>query len=363
MRKLLCLALVLLLMFPSAATHVVIPPEPRAMVMLDMLTGRVLLEKNKDEQLPVASTTKIMTALLTLEQPNPDEYFVVDSDAIKVEGSSMGLREGDSVTLYTLAVGMMMSSGNDAAHAAAVKIAGSVEAFAVMMNERAADIGMTNTNFTTPSGLDYGDPYSSAHDMGLLAAEALKNEQFAEIVRQQSIQVAYGNPPYNRTLSNHNRLLDMYPEANGIKTGFTERSGRCLVSSATVEGQTLVTVTLDCADDFNVHKQLYTEMFDSMTFIDCGRYLSGLSIPVVGGESGRVGVELAWQLGAHMTVGEVESYKLEVLAPPFLYAPVEKGQTIGEAVLMLDGVKLGQVPLLAASDVEYKEREKFLGIF
>ena len=182
----------------------------------------------------MASTTKIMTALLTLEQGGLDDYFQVDSDAIRVEGSSMGLQEGDSVSLRALAYGMLLASGNDGANAAAVRIAGSIPAFVERMNARAAEIGMADTRFATPSGLDDPGHYSTAYDMALLAREALQSPLFAEICAQSKAVVQYGNPPYNRWLTNHNRLLREYPGTIGVKTGFTKASGRCQIGRAHV---------------------------------------------------------------------------------------------------------------------------------
>ena len=156
----------------------------KAAILMDARTGKILYEKNSGQIMQMASTTKIMTTLLSIESGNLDESFVVDSNAIKVEGSSMGLVEGDVVTKRALCYGMMLPSGNDAANATAVKIAGSIENFAVLMNNRAKEIGMNNTSFVTPSGLDdYTDyHYSTAYDMALLTKEALKNPIFKEIV-------------------------------------------------------------------------------------------------------------------------------------------------------------------------------------
>ena len=172
MRRFIAVAMVLIMAMPlnALAADGLAASGAKGAVLLDAASGRIFSEKDSHERLPVASTTKIMTALITLDQPNLDETFVVDSDAIMVEGSSMGLVQGDIVTLRTLVWGMMLASGNDAANAAAVRIAGSTDAFVKMMNERAASLGMEDTLFTSPSGLEAGgEPYSSAYDMALLA--------------------------------------------------------------------------------------------------------------------------------------------------------------------------------------------------
>ncbi|HCC34391.1 MAG TPA: D-alanyl-D-alanine carboxypeptidase, partial [Ruminococcaceae bacterium] len=213
-------------------------------VLIEPVTGRVLFEKNKDERRSMASTTKIMTALLAAESGRLEEPFTVTSQMINVEGTSMGLKSGDQVTLSALVYGMMLASGNDAANAAAVFLGGTQSGFAKLMNARAREIGMTGTNFVTPSGLDDDEHYTTAHDMALLAAEAMKNPVFLKAASSLSAQVQIGNPPIKRTYSNHNRLLREYKGANGVKTGFTKKSGRCLVSSAERDGISLIAVTL-----------------------------------------------------------------------------------------------------------------------
>ncbi|MBQ4100232.1 MAG: D-alanyl-D-alanine carboxypeptidase, partial [Oscillospiraceae bacterium] len=200
-------------------------------VLIEMQTGKVLYEKNAHQKLSMASTTKIMTALLTLESQNLDTYFTVNPKVIQVEGTSMGLLEGDQVTLRALAYGMLLASGNDAANSAAVAVGGSIDAFVAMMNERAKLLGMKNTSFKTPSGLDDDGHYSTAYDMALLASAALSNPDFVEICSKETAKIKYGNPPYDRWLKNHNKLLTGYDGTISVKTGFTKKSGRCLVSA------------------------------------------------------------------------------------------------------------------------------------
>ena len=215
-----------------------------AAVVMDADNGRLLYAQNPDKRLANASTTKIMTALLTLEEPEQDRYFTVDPDAIRVEGTTMGLQPGDSVTLHQLAAGMLLPSGNDAAGAAAVEIAGSEEAFVRRMNRRAEELGLTNTQYRNPSGLDAPGHYSSARDLATLAAHALENEDFADIVSQQEMRMAFGNPPYNHSIYTTNKLLERYPPAIGVKTGYTEDAGLCLVTAAEQDGTRLIVVTL-----------------------------------------------------------------------------------------------------------------------
>ena len=317
-------------------------------VLIEVASGRVLLEQNCHERLPNASTTKIMTALITLEQSELDTPFIVDSDAIKVEGSSMGLTEGDEVTLRTLAWGMLLSSGNDAANAAAVKIAGSIDAFCDLMNQKAAELGMKDTHFSSPSGLESGEHYTTAYDMALLAREALKNDDFALMTRSKSAKLYYGNPPYHRWLTNHNRLLWQNEDCIGIKTGFTKKAGRCLVSAAEREGLTLIAVTLNCPDDFNIHHAVCDAAFEKLKFVSFEDMLGQLSVPVTGSVEQRVAVKPLWQPGAFLTEQESGHVKFCITMQPFIYAPADEGSIVGEAKLLLDDTTLSVTPLVTA---------------
>ena len=336
--------------FQAAAAWPQALTQAKGAVLIEAASGRVLAEHRCHEPMPNASTTKIMTALLTLEQEELDESFVVDAAAIRTEGSSIGLLEGDQATLRTLAWGMLLASGNDAANAAAVRIDGSLEAFCGRMNRRAAELGMKDTHFCSPSGLDVGDHHTTAYDLALLTREALSNDDFAEMVRSKSAKLCYGNPPYHRWLTNHNRLLWQYEDCIGVKTGFTKAAGRCLVSAAERSGLTLIAVTLNCPDDFNVHRQLYEEAFSALEFLDVSDTLGSLSVAVTGAEQERGPVEPLWTPGAYLTAGERSHYQLSVRLEPFLYAPVRKGQPAGEITLTLEGVPLSVVPLIAAEE-------------
>ena len=239
-----------------------------AAVLISADTGEIIYSVNCDKKLPMASTTKIMTTLLLIESGNLDEEFVVDSETIKVEGSSMGLVEGDTVTKYDLCCGMLLPSGNDAANASAVKIAGSIEAFAELMNKRAAEIGMTKSFFVTPSGLDGTSHGASAFDMALLAREALKNDIFREICSKETVKLSFGNPPYDRWLKNTNKLLSMYDGVYGVKTGFTDEAGRCLVSACERDGKNLICVTLNDKNDWQDHIAMYNYGFKQVHLLD-----------------------------------------------------------------------------------------------
>ena len=260
-----------------------------AYIVMEATTGRVLCGQNIHERLAMASTTKIIGAMMVLEQPNLDESFTVDPDAIRVEGSSMGLQEVDSVSLYALACGMLLPSGNDAANAAGVRLYGSIEGFVQAMNQRAQELGLHNTHYVTACGLDAEGHYSTAFDLAKLTRVALQNEDFAFICSQSSMKVKFGNPPYERWLQNYNRLLELYPDCIGVKTGFTDDAGRCLVSAAERDGMTLICVTLDAQDDWNLHASLYDQCFQDYSMQPLPQ--SHASVTLAGGELQQNGIE------------------------------------------------------------------------
>ncbi len=329
-----------------------------AAVVMDADSGRLLYAQNPDKRLANASTTKIMTALLTLEQPDQDRYFTVDSDAIQVEGTTMGLQPGDSVTLHQLAAGMLLPSGNDAANAAAVEIAGSEEAFVRLMNQRAAELGLENTQYRNPSGLDAEGHYSSARDLAILAAHALENEDFADIVSKQEIRMAFGNPPYNRSLYTTNKLLERYPYAIGVKTGYTDDAGLCLVTAAEKDGTWLIIVTLNGKDDVNTHMRLYEHFFPLLARVDLSGFTEGLSVPVTGGTRDSVAAVPAAEPEAALLEREYDELTREVELPQFVYAPVQAGQVLGEIRLLSGDKVVWQSALVADSDVPALTRER-----
>ncbi|MFV0496566.1 MAG: D-alanyl-D-alanine carboxypeptidase family protein [Candidatus Fimivivens sp.] len=319
-------------------------------VLIEASSGRVLFEKDSHEKLLNASTTKIMTAILTLEQEGLDDTFMVNPNAIKVEGSSMGLQEGDQVTLRTLAWGMLLASGNDAANAAAVRVDKNLDSFVERMNRKAKEIGMKDTCFSSPSGLEVGEHYTTAYDLAMLSRYALKNDDFSEMVRSKSAKLYYGNPPYHRWLTNHNRLLWQSEDCIGIKTGFTKAAGRCLVSAAERNGLTLIAVTLNCPNDFSIHKSIYDQSFDQLEFVEFEDMLGQLSVPVTGSTEQRVGVKALWAPGAYLTAQERTHVRLNIALESFIYAPAQQGQVVGHATVMLGDQPLSVTPLVTAQD-------------
>ncbi len=317
-------------------------------------TGEVVYEKNAHFRRSMASTTKIMTALLTAEQGTPERVVTVTEQMAMVEGTSMGLLPGDKVSFHDLIYGMLLASGNDAANTAAISIDGSIEKFALRMNKKAKQIGMANTNFVTPSGLDDENHYSTAYDMALLGCYALKNAVFSKACSSGSAKLCYGNEPYIRYLSNHNRLLRMYDGAIGIKTGFTKKSGRCLVSAAQRGGVTLVCVTLNAPDDWNDHKRLLDYGFEQTKLNTLDITLPELII--AGGTEALAQLELANPL-VFASLSATGRFENRIMLKHFEFAPVSKGETVGSVQVMLGGKIVASSDILVSADVIAKTVE------
>lgn len=328
------------------------PSEPSvsavSAVLINADTGGTIFEKNADEKRAVASTTKIMTALLTLESGQLDRRFTADSMAIRVEGTSMGLREGDIVTRRALCYGMLLPSGNDAANAAAVDISGSLSAFADKMNEKAAQLGMSDSHFVTPSGLDAPEHYSTARDMAKLTRAALKNEDFRAICGLTSATLEFGNPPYSRTLYNSNKLLKQYEGCIGVKTGFTDSARRCLVSAAERGGVTLIAVTLNAPDDWNDHKKLFDYGFSLVKPQEIP--IESVSADVIGGTVQKVRAVPDDSAVVGLTASEAGEIRTEYRVPAFVYAEISAGDCIGYVEIYYKEELLRSIPLRAEND-------------
>lgn len=349
-KRVFLLAVCLMIALPVRALAAQPSLSAQSAVLMAADTGKLLFTQNSQERLPMASTTKIMTALLALESGDLDAVFTVDPQAIQVEGSSMGLQKGDQVTMRVLAYGMLLQSGNDGANAAAVRIAGSTAAFAELMNQRAQEIGMLNTHFVTPSGLDDEQHYTTAEDMARLARVALQNPDFLEICSASTAKVSYGNPPYDRWMTNHNRLLREYSGCIGVKTGFTKKSGRCLVSAAERDGVRLIAVTLNAPSDWADHKALLDYGFSICSAVELPMP-EEVTIPVVGGTTSQLKLRASQSVSIAVTAEELDQIEIKYFVPRFCYAPVEQGEVIGYAQYRLHGETLRSVPLEATQSV------------
>ena len=347
----LCFALLAAAAFSPLHVSAAAPQvSAKAAVLVNADDGSVLYAKNEHEHLAIASTTKIMTSLLALEAASADDKTVtITPEMIRVEGSSMYLHAGDRLTLRDLAAGMLAVSGNDAANAAAIAVSGTTDRFADRMNEKAAMLGMKDTHFVTPSGLDDAEHYSSASDMAVLARAALQNDDFAAIVRQKSLKVHFLNPDETRSYINHNKLLSLYPCCTGIKTGFTSKAGRCLVSSAEKDGVRLIAVTLSDPNDWNDHEELLDYGFSRLRSLPIDDSGFQAEANVVGGV--RASVAVTGTKGVDAVVGADAKLQRTVELPRFVYAPVRAGEVLGSVRYDCDGKTVARTDIIAVRDV------------
>lgn len=343
-QRLICAALAAMLLAGSGRAA---STSAASAALIEQSSGRVLYQQNADEERLIASITKIMTAVVALEHADKGRSYTVTAEDM-AEGSSMYLRPGDVLRLEELLYGLMLASGNDAALAVAHCVSGDLEAFVSLMNETARRLGMTHTHFTNPNGLDAEGHYSSARDMAVLGAYALKNQDFRRIVSTASITIG------ERYLANHNKLLRMCEGCVGIKTGFTKAAGRTLVSAATRDGMTLVCTTLNDGNDWQDHMALLDYGFAHYrmeTAVPAGRVLA--SVLVRKGTAVSVPLAAAADLCYPLTGDE----KLTVVArvPLSVPAPVMPGQAIGEVCAYLEGEEVAKVELMAAAPSAKRE--------
>lgn len=314
-------------------------------IVVDGLTGRVLYEKNADKRSLIASTTKIMTALVVCEQCNVLDRVAIPKEAVGIEGSSIYLKEGEILTVQELLYGMMLHSGNDAATALAIYCGGTVEGFAQLMNDKAHRLGLKNTHFVNPHGLDAPDHYSTAEDLARLADYAMENPLFSRTVSAKTVTIG------DRYLRNHNKLLWQVEGADGVKTGFTKAAGRILVSSAERQGRRIIAVTINAPDDWKDHKTLIEEAFSRyrvQTLITKGEHLGTLE--VAGGTAGQVELLAADDFAFAMAEGE--KWELTLPDPGFVYAPIARGQMAGYAHISVNGTAVGKIALEYGDTVE-----------
>ena len=323
----------------------------RRAYVLDAVSGRELFARDPDERSLIASTTKIMTALIVCEQCNVLDRMRIPKEAVGIEGSSMYLKEGEVLTLQELLYGLMLSSGNDAAVALAIYCGGTVEGFAELMNDKARNLGLTGTHFENPNGLDSPGHYSTARDLAKLAAYAMKNPIFYKTVSAKSVRIG------ERCLTNHNKLLWKLEGADGVKTGFTKAAGRILVSSATRQGRRIIGVTIDAPDDWNDHCQLLNEGFaryQDRQIVQAGQRVSVQE--VLGGDARRIEVLAAEDFSYALAAEECP--QLVLPGPGFVYAPAVEGAEAGFAYVLINGTVIGKVPVVYGTTVEQEAEEQ-----
>lgn len=334
----------------------------KAYALMEASTGRLLLSYNEHEQLPMASTTKIMTCVVALENSSPDETVEISKNAAGIEGSSMYLHAGERLTMHELLLGLMLKSGNDAAYAIAEHIGGSIENFAAMMNKKACEIGAVDTHFVTPNGLHDEAHYTTAYDLALISSYAMQNESFRALVSTRSHHIEETDVHKEHWLSSKNRILWEYEGGNGVKTGYTKKAGKCLSSSAERDGMQLIAVVLNDGDMFEDCKALLDYGFANykMQKVLSGGEAFG-EIRVEGGAMGSVCISAAEDILLPLSGEEYNIIERNVFAAECIKAPVAKGDIVGRVDILLCGEVIASSLLTADSDIEENSYRYNLG--
>lgn len=326
-------------------------------ILMDRDSGRILFSKNADKEMKIASLTKIMTALVAIEQSKMDSMVTVGPNAVGVEGSSIYLKKGEKVPLENLLYGLMLRSGNDAATAIAEHVGGSVEGFVYLMNQKASFLGLQHTHFMNPHGLDQADHYSSAKDLAVLTSYALKNPVFRQIVKTQVKTLDWPNLEWDQKFYNKNKLLRLYPWADGVKTGFTKQARRTLVTSATKNESQLVAVTLNDGNDWNDAIDMYNYGFANYkkeVVLQKGQLLA------LTGVKNKQDKELYMMAGKSfiypIAKEEKNKIKIQTIQSTPIGAIQTDNQAMGIAKIYLENELIGSVPILSA----YRDKPTYL---
>ena len=350
MRKQIYIEIILAIFLLMPCTADAIADEAYSACVINGVTGEVVFEKNAYEEHQMASTTKIMTAVVALENSNPDDVITVSQDAAIQEGSSAYIQPGDQIYMRDMLFGLMLNSGNDAAYAIAEYISGSREAFADVMNWYAWNkIGAVHTQFINPSGLNGEGHYSTAYDMALIARYAMRNPEFRRIVATRTMIAQPLNRQEPLYFSNHNRLLDLYDGCIGIKTGYTSTAGRCLVSAAERDGMMFIAVTLDDKDDWNDHMEMLDDAFSRHYAKAAVSKNQVVKKAVVDGESYR------FVYGADFIVPLEKDRRVDLRVVNHmedgLTRPINEGEKVGWAEIFYGDTLVGTVDILSDSEI------------
>ncbi|KXG43357.1 serine hydrolase [Tepidibacillus infernus] len=326
--------------------------------LIDVKSGRILFEKNGDQKMRIASLTKIMTAIVAIENGNLEDMVTTSDNAYGTEGSSIYLKRGEQLTLEDMLYGLMLRSGNDAAVAIAEHIGGSVEGFAFLMNEKAKILGMNHTHFVNPHGLDDKEHYSTPKDMAILTAYALKNSTFKKIVRTKVKTAPLADESWDRQWINKNKLLHMYQWADGVKTGYTKIAKRCLASSATKNGFQLASITLNASDDWNDSMQMLEYGFNNYSpyEITKGTYAGYVKV----NKNQVVHLETAHDF--FYLLKEDEKQRLRKKVNIQYVNTFVSEQIVGNIQLYLDNQYIGSIPVKIRKEKE-SWKENILSVF
>ena len=326
----------------------------KSMVVLEPESGRILYQKNCNEKLPMASTTKIMTAYVALKHAkNLDEKFVVDVSSVGVEGTSLYLRKGEVKTLRELLYGLMLPSGNDAAVAIACHISGTEEEFVKLMNQEAQNLGLKNTNFANAHGLDKEGHYTSAYDLAKITAKAMENETFREIAATKNIKVSGNEEVAAKLLKNKNKLLWSMEGCEGVKTGYTDNARRCFVASAKRNGMRLICVVLNCGPMFEEAERFLNLAFDNYKMYNLlSSYSPNRNVLVENGEKEEVETLTRRHFSLPLTSQEYQKIEYNVNLPSKIEAPVEKEQELGTLEIKLNENVLFEEKIYSQTEIK-----------
>ncbi len=324
-------------------------------------TKQFLYTKNAKLRLSMASTTKIMTAVIALEKLHPDQMIEADERSVGTEGSSIYLEVGERLRAEDLVYALMLQSANDAAEALAYTISGGIDEFSLLMNQKADELGLCDTSFKNPHGLDCEEHYTSAHDLAIITAYALENPTFKKIASTYKKEIVSSHK--TRILVNHNKLLKSYDGCIGVKTGYTKKSGRSLVSAAEKDGLTMISVTINAPDDWRDHERMLDYGFSRLKkyhFISPFEYKR--SLPVIGGD--KENINLANESGFSVIMQNgITDFNINIKLPRYLTAPVNQGEAVGVIVLTGGNKNLAEVPIVATEAVNKAEKKGFFSIF
>ncbi|MGI5841708.1 MAG: D-alanyl-D-alanine carboxypeptidase family protein [Christensenellales bacterium] len=327
----------------------------KGMVLIEENSLRVLQEKNKDEKLPMASTTKIMTAYSVLKRcENLDTVVKVSPLSVGIEGTSMYLKKGNEYTIKDLLYGMMIVSGNDASVALALHFAGSIKEFADIMTNDAKELGLKNTSFKNPHGLDEKGHYTTAYDLAVITAHAMKFDFFKETVKQKSVMVTEKNTPDKvQLLINKNKLLGAFKQVTGVKIGFTDAAGRCLVASGEDNGLKLISVVLNCPDMFLDSKNLLEFGFTNYVHTNLlESYKIHRKVQIEEGREKEIKIYTKREFSYPLTLDESFEIKFEYAIDENLKAPIEKEQVVGKYKILLNDELLFETPLYSFEQIK-----------
>ncbi|OWZ83969.1 D-alanyl-D-alanine carboxypeptidase family protein [Natranaerobius trueperi] len=337
----------------------------KSVSLMDVSSGRILYEHNSDEILPMASITKVMTALVALEEGDLEDKVTASESASNVEGSSIYLSKGETLTLEEMLYGLMLESGNDAAHAIAEYVSGSVPDFAQKMTDKAHKIGAKNSKFKNPHGLPAENHYTTAHDMTIIAKTALNNEKLAEIVSTNEYTIPWpaNDDVKRRYLNNDNKLLDKLDISDGVKTGWTDEAGRCLIFSASVDGKQIVGTLLNASNMFQDAENLINYSFDNFKqkkLLQSGQLVR--TVPVEGGRISNISLIASRDIVKPLKEEESESLSYNLKLPEQLKAPLDKHEVVGRIEIISQNDVIGEASLLTSRDVERSFFNRFFNL-